>query len=464
MLAGRMARALGVAITGAMLPLWGALAAPFSAGEAAKVDSIVARALRTSGVPSASIAVVRDGEIAFVKAYGAQSPALPVASTAARYPIASISKQFTAAAVLLLAGEGRLSLDDHVDQYVPGVTGGDRITIRQLLSHTAGIRDYWPQDYSFAAMAKPVTPRGIVDRWATAPLDFAPGTQWQYSNTGYVIAGMIVEKVAGEPLMTFLGKRIFAPLHMGAVDADLSLGKGDPLPTMRYALGPVRPATPAAPGWLFAAGQLAMTPADLARWDIARIDRTLLSRASWEAQETPVKLADGSSANYGLGVAVGKARGHVLISHGGEAVGFLSENRVYPADRDAVIVFVNADFGSAQDEIADGIEAMLFPEADATRAARALYEQLRAGRLDRGRLTVNANYYFTDQAVRDFAASLGPLGEPQGFVQRGATRLRGGFTQQIFELTWPNRKLRIILRAEPGADGKVEQFTVYPVE
>ena len=105
-----------------------------------------------------------------------------------------MSKQFTAAAILLLADEGKLSLDDKVSKYIPGITDGDQITIRQLLSHTSGLRDYWPQDYSFKAMATPTTPQGIVDRWAKAPLDFKPGTQWQYSNTGYVVAGMIVER------------------------------------------------------------------------------------------------------------------------------------------------------------------------------------------------------------------------------------------------------------------------------
>ena len=179
-----------------------AIAQDLTATESAKVDTIVTDTLARNGVPSASIAIVRGGRIVYAKAYGKQSETIATPRADAPYQIASISKQFTAAAILLLEDEGKLSLDDTVAKWVPGITDGDKITIRQLLSHTSGLQDYWPQDYSFAAMEKPVTPQEIIDRWAKKPLDFAPGTQWQYSNTGYVVAGMIVEKAAGKPLLT----------------------------------------------------------------------------------------------------------------------------------------------------------------------------------------------------------------------------------------------------------------------
>src|SRR6185295_7559237 len=131
--------------------------------------------------------------------------------------IASISKQFTAMALLLLEDEGKLSLDDKVAKYLPGISGGDRITLRQLLSHTSGLQDFWPQDYSFEAMSHPTTPAAIIDRWAKKPLDFQPGAQWQYSNTGYVVAGMIAEKVSGEPLVHYLTRKVFKPLGMTSV-------------------------------------------------------------------------------------------------------------------------------------------------------------------------------------------------------------------------------------------------------
>src|SRR5690349_7011812 len=167
-----------------------ALAEPLTPAETAKIDEIVTRTLAANGVPSAEVAVVRDDQIVLNKAYGKANENLP-ARPDQPYQIASNSKQFTAMALLLLEDEGKLSLDDHVSKYIPGITEGDRITLRQLLSHTSGLQDFWPQDYSFIDMETPATPQRIIDKWAKKPLDFEPGARWQYSNTGYVVAGLI---------------------------------------------------------------------------------------------------------------------------------------------------------------------------------------------------------------------------------------------------------------------------------
>jgi CubicO group peptidase (beta-lactamase class C family) len=434
--------------------------------ETARIDSIVNEALTSTGVPSASIAVVRGGRIVLARAYGRQSPEIATATPDALYPIASISKQFTAAAILILRDQGRLSLDDHVSRYVPGITGGDRITIRQLLSHTAGLQDFWPQDYSFAAMEHAVTPQQIVARWAHKPLDFEPGTLWQYSNTGYVVAGMIVERVSGQPLLAFLRSHVFVPLGMHPIDQDLAVGPGFPIGYRRNALGPVRPETPAGRGWLYAAGELAMTASDLARWDIARMNRALLPARDWIEQETPIILSNGVSSNYGLGVFLRDINGHHAIDHGGEAVGFLSTNTVFPHDREAVVVLVNAWFGNAHDRIARGITDVLHPQAtsdeESVAVARGIYEQLRAGRIDRALFTADANYYFTDQVLGDYRDSLGPLGDPQSFTAAGPPRLRGGFVNRNYRLAFAGRQLTIVTYAEPGAHGRFEQFLVMP--
>ena len=123
------------------------------------------------------------GVLAYTHAYGnARLPEVS-ATTTMRYSIGSISKQFTSAAILLLQEQRKLSLDDAVGTYVPGLTRGDEVTIRQVLSHTSGYQDYWPQDYVPPFMLTPINAQGILDRWARRPLDFEPGTQWQYSNT-----------------------------------------------------------------------------------------------------------------------------------------------------------------------------------------------------------------------------------------------------------------------------------------
>ncbi|MGH6617296.1 serine hydrolase domain-containing protein [Sphingomonas sp.] len=439
--------------------------------ETTQVDALVTETLARTGAPSASVAIVRDGEIVFAKAYGKQSETMPVASADAPYQIASVSKQFTAAALLLLENEGKLSLDDKVSKYIPNITDGDKIALRQLLSHTSGLQDYWPQDYSFKAMATPVTPQGIVDRWAKKPLDFVPGTQWQYSNTGYVVAGMIVEKVSGESLLSYLDARIFKPLGIKAIDQDLAVGKGYPQGYGRNALGPVRVATPAAHGWLFAAGELSMSARDLAKWNVARLNRSILPPEDWAAQETAVRLSDGSTNGYGLGVSTGNSNGRRYVEHSGEAVGFLSENIVFPDEKAAVTVLVNTWSGDAYQEIAQRIIKTVLPPppADAADTAalkkvRIIFDQLRAGALDRSQLTEDADFYFTPVVLADFKASLAPLGKITGFTQMGKTRLRGGFVNRNFRVTFANRAVGISTYAEPGDSGRIEQFLVAQVQ
>ena len=204
-------------------------AQPITPAEQAQIDALVTKALAAKGVPSASIAIVRGGKLVLAKAYGKASEQIPVARPDLPYQIASNSKQFAAMALLLLEDEGKLDLDEKVSKYLPGISGADRISLRQLLDHTSGLQDYWPQDYSFPAMARPTTPQAILDVWAKKPLDFDPGTQWQYSNTAYVVAGLIVEKVSGEPLLAFLKRRIFNPLGMTSVE-DIDATNGPAFP------------------------------------------------------------------------------------------------------------------------------------------------------------------------------------------------------------------------------------------
>jgi len=447
-----------------------AAAQPITPAEVAQIDQLVAKTLGETGVPSAQIAIVRDGQLVLDKAYGKANEGVP-ARPDLPYQIASNSKQFTAMALLLLRDEGKLSLDDPVSKYLPGITEGGTITIRQLLSHTSGLQDFWPQDYMFATMTRPTTPQGIVDKWAKKPLDFAPGSRWQYSNTGYVVAGMIAEKVGGEPLMTYLKRRIFTPLGMASVrDQDETNTPAFPAGYHRYALGPVRVAQPPARGWLYAAGELSMTAADLAKWDIARMNRTLIPAKDWAEQETPILRTDGRTNGYGLGVYNHYARERRVIDHGGEAVGFLTQNTVYPDTKDAIVVFTNADFSGATDSLTAGIEkvvlnapeAALANEADRLADVQAAYAMLASGQLDRSKFTDNLNFYFDATVLGDYRASLAQLGTPKITINR-SPRLRGGFVNRNFTLHYADKPdLTLITYAEPGANGRWEQFLVMP--
>jgi len=431
----------------------------------AHIDELARQTLASTGVPSASLSVVKDGRLAYLQAYGnARLDPPTAASPAMRYSIGSISKQFTAAAILLLAEEGKLSLDDPVAKFVPNLTRGNEVTIRHLLSHTSGYQDYWPQDYVPPFMLKETTAAGILERWARIPLDFEPGTKWQYSNTNYVIAGLIVEKASGTPFLQFLVRRIFAPLGMNSV-ADIDrqkLPETDAAGYFRYALGPPRLAPKEAPGWLFAAGELAMTAEDLQKWNISLIRRTLLKPASYQALEAEVRLKDGSGAGYALGLSTSSFNGHRVVRHGGEVSGFTASNVVLPDDGIAIAVLTNQDAASASGQIAEGILGLLvkndspvIPPIDSL--VRGILEGLARGKIDRSMFTENANAYFSVQALRDYKDSLAPLGAMASIVQNNA-RNRGGMILRSYTVKFTNKTVSVSVFQMPV--GKIEQFLI----
>ena len=431
-----------------------------------KIDKLATDTLDRTGVPSASVAIVRNGRVVYTKAYGDArlAPKTP-ATPEMRYSIGSISKQFTATAILLLQEQGKLSLNDKVAKFIPNLTRANEVTIRQLLSHTSGYQDYWPQDYVMPMMLKPVTAQKILDGWARIPLDFEPGTKWQYSNTNYVIAGVIVEKASGMSLLQFLSQKVFTPLGMKSVmniDQE-KLTETDPAGYLRYALGPLRPAPKEGQGWLFAAGELAMPAADLAKWDISIIDQKLMKPSSYREFATDTLLKNGLSTHYGLGVDVNSQAGHRALSHGGEVSGFTAQNVVFPDEKVAVVVLTNQDAVSAAGQIAQGIAPLLLATDDSLtpqklEQAKKIFDGLQQGTIDRTLFTDNANAYFSDEAVKDFASGLAPLGPPQSFVQ-ASQGLRGGMTLRVYIIRFPQQK---VLRAwtYEMPDGKLEQYQI----
>jgi CubicO group peptidase (beta-lactamase class C family) len=430
-----------------------------------KIDKLATDTLVRTGVPSASIAVVKDGKIVYLNAYGsARLEPKTAATSEMRYSIGSISKQFTAFAMLLLQEQGKLSLDDKVGKFIPDLTRANEVTIRQLLSHMSGYQDYWPQDYVMPMMLQPVTSAKILDIWARKPLDFDPGTKWQYSNTNYVIAGVIIEKVSGKPLLQFLKEKVFSPLGMASVANidEKKLGDTDPTGYMRYALGPLRVSPKEGPGWLFAAGELAMTAEDLAKWNISIIDRKLLRPASYRELEREAQLNNGMGTRYGLGVSLATEAGHRAVSHGGEVSGFVSESIVFPDERVSVVALTNQDASSAAGDIAHGIVPLLFEQNDPktpekTEQAKKIFEGLQHGTIDRSLFSDNANAYFSEQALQDFATGLSPLGAPRAFTQV-RQGLRGGMTLRVYLLRFEKQTLRAWTYELPN--GKLEQYQI----
>jgi D-alanyl-D-alanine carboxypeptidase len=443
----------------------GSKAVPAAPLDEPRVARIVHAELKKLGVPSASVAIVLDDRIAYAQAFGTARPTPQHAATSAdRYQIGSISKEFLAASVLMLQEDGKLTLEDKVGHYLPELESAANVTLRQLLSHTAGICDFWPQDYVFTRMRSPIAHGQILELWARQPLDFPPGERWQYSNTGYTLAGVIFEKVASEPLFAFLQRRVFNPLHMSsAVNADEgTVDSSDAVGYTRAALGPLRPAPHVGKGWLFAAGELAMTAEDLARWDLSIIDESLMKPASYRELEREVLLTNGAGTQYALGLDVRQWSERRVIGHGGETSGFISHNVIYPEQRAAVVVLTNSDAADAATAIGDKLRDLVFESVspvDIARReeARRIFDGLRHGKLDRTLLSDNANEYFSPGTVRDIARGIGPLGPVKSFrLLRSGTR--GGMDFRVYEIKLAKRELELLTRSLP--DGKVEQYMI----
>lgn len=437
------------------------------AEQVSQIDRLVTSTLSESGVPSASVAVVQEGRLVFAKGYGDAriSPAL-AANPGTRYAIGSISKQFTAAGLLILQQEGKLSIDDPVGKYLPDLTRANEVTIRELLSHTSGYQDYYPQDYVPEFMQRPGSTAQILNTWAKRPLDFDPGTKWQYSNTNFTIAGAILEKVSGEPIFRFLSERIFEPLKINSVfDIDHNQpAQADALGYFSYGSGPNRVQTKEGDGWLFAAGELAMTASDLAKWDIAMMNESLLEPLSYRQMETDTLLKNGAAASYGLGVNVRLQDGHRTISHQGEVSGYTAINTVLPDDHIAVIVLTNKMAGTADAPIGHGIVnillgASLKKNSEEANRVKTILRELQKGNLDRTQFTESCNLYFNSDALHDYAATLKKLKEPQSIKLKNEAA-RGGMIFRSWRVEYGAQEFDVTEYEQ--ADGKLEQFLVLP--
>jgi D-alanyl-D-alanine carboxypeptidase len=430
-----------------------------------KIDKLVTEVLAKTGTPSVSVVVVKDSQIAYVKAYGdARLEPRTAAKPEMRYSLGSASKSFTAAALLLLQEQGKLSIDDKVARFIPDLARANEVTIRQLLSMTSGYQEFWAVDYVLPMMGRPVTPRQILDQWARKPLNFDPGTQWAISDTNFVIAGLIVEKVSGMPLQRFVKEKIFTPLGMDSVvDVDSGeLSETDAAGYMCYGLGPLRLALKEAKGWLFGGEEFAMSAQDLAKWDISIIEQKLLKPSSYRDLEADVLLKNGLGTRNALGIAVTWQFGRRALYNLGDVSGFSAANTIFPDDRVAVAVLANRDAG-APGEIVRGIAPLLLAKAADPSApqrlevARKIFDGLQHGTVDRSLFTENLNGYFNEQALKDFATGLAPLGTPQEFNQVDQS-LGNGMTSRTYRIKFAQKTLTAHTSEMPG--GKLEQYTV----
>lgn len=319
-----------------------------------RADSLVNAYLQSSGAPSAAVAVIRGKDTLLYKGYGmANLPSSRATTPATIYEIGSITKQFTAAAIMRLVEANKIKLDDDMSKYVPQFPlQGKTVTIRQLLNHTSGIHSYTSSPEWRKTWDQPLSPAAIVAFVAKDTFDFAPGTAYRYNNTGYVLLGMIIEKVAGQKYADYLNASFFKPLGMTRTSYCPSKTT-DPGFASGYSRGPDRNAIPLTYLDLshpFAAGALCSTVGDLVKWQRALASGKVVSPASYKLMTTPGTLNNGSAIRYGFGLVPGNQLGHETVSHGGGINGFTTASIFVPGDTLSVNVFTNFD-GEAPDPL-----------------------------------------------------------------------------------------------------------------
>lgn len=342
-------------------------AAPISAAQLAKIDTYVQAQMAKQHIPGLTLVVTLNGQPALAKGYGVANIASATPATPATvFQIGSITKQFTASAIMLLVQDGRISLDDKVSRHLPTAPASwNAITIRHLLQHTSGLQRDLP--YSLLTQINPAALPSNDDLIAMAgqfPLESQTGAVYGYSNVGYHVLGFVIEKVTGQYFADFLQQRVFAPLGMTSADVIRSTKPTTVMATGYLWDGRVhRPASGRLliPGFIEAEGNLQMSAVDLAKWDAALLSERILTKASLAQMWTPAPLNNGTTASYGLGWSLAAINKRPYTLHDGSLEGFSSSFARHTNEGLSVIVLDNLD-GAAATRIGAGVAAIVKPE------------------------------------------------------------------------------------------------------
>ncbi len=325
-------------------------APPVAAELAARLDRLAAKAFADGDVAGISIAVVWHGATVLAKGYGVADAEHGTAVDADTvFRIGSITKQFTAAAILRLAADGSLAVDDPLTRYLPDYpVHGRAITLRHLLTHTSGIKDYEHGAWLAAHMAEARPATELIASFAAEPFDFEPGTQWSYSNSGYFLLGQIIERLTGHSYAATVDAMV-AAAHVDGVRycADQQDAPHAARGYQRGAGGARVPAAPIRMMHVMAAGAMCATASGLVAWAQALAGGRVVTPAAWAEMTTPVRLANGDHHDYGFGLFTGRLGDHRMIFHSGGINGFVAKLSSYPDDELYVAVLVNTESNAA---------------------------------------------------------------------------------------------------------------------
>ena len=408
---------------------------PLDASTIHRIDTDVQTILALTGTPSAVIEIVEDGQMVYRKAYGLRDVARRIAATIdTHYELGSITKQFTAAAILQLQEGGKLNIDDKLSKYLPDAPHAGEVTLRQLLSHTSGLPEYLDGPDIESAATKPTTFTELMARVAGKPLDFMPGSKMVYNNTGYILLGRVIEVVSRQSYSEYVHKHLLERAGMGqtytlADEAHLSnMAVG-----YRHANGKLEVAQPIHETWGWSAGDLVSTIDDLEKWNRALTQGKIVSPASYSAMTTPAKITDGES-DYGLGLFVDSVQDQPRIGHTGGSFGFTTANEFFPKQNVRIMAFTNHNANPEPGEmITTAVFDDLFPEiaaaaskpapgedADVTAKARMLFEQMQTGTKGSSLLGAKLDAKMKNGLAERLAKQFSPYGTPSHFIYKGS--------------------------------------------
>ena len=299
------------------------------------VDAIASQAL-ASGIPGISIAIQYGDKTLFAKAYGFDDVSAQLAATSATvYGIGSITKQFTAAGIMRLVERGQLRLDDKAIALVPELNPGfANVTVEHLLTHTSGIRDYFPL---ITNAYEPKSESQILALISSRMLLFSPGTAWYYSNSNYYILGIIIERITGDSYAHYSEQNFFLPLGLTSTDFCHA-----PLPWGYVRLsGTAERVQSAEPSLLFAAGGICSTATDLVHWNQALVSGRAVSLESYQKMKTPYTLKSGEIVSYGYGLLLDPLDNHPRVWHAGIVLGYTTNLAWYPEANLTISVLIN---------------------------------------------------------------------------------------------------------------------------
>ena len=318
-----------------------------------RIDAVVVQAMANGPIAGTSVGIGLGDEIVVAKGYGYSDLENDVRATEHTvYRIGSLTKQFTAAAIMMLIERGDLHLDDELTQFLPDYpTQGHRVTVRHLLNHTSGIKSMTDTDLGADWRRLDGAPDEVIGRFSTEPFNFSPGEEFRYNNSGYYLLGAVIERVSGDTYADFLWDQMWRPLGMREThylyNSPIIRNRAE---GYKVNEGELLNADPLSMHIPYAAGALGSSVVDLLMWERALREHRVLSPESYKAMVTPETLNNGETLSYGYGLGVGRFEEHPAIIHAGGINGFSTILSHYPDDALSIVVLCNTQTNASEIE------------------------------------------------------------------------------------------------------------------